>query len=168
MRLLLDTHTLLWWLNDDEKLGSRARGLIGDPANDVLVSAVSLWEITVKLRIGKLDADIEEILGILPGQGFQRLDISDAHLVALAGLPVHHRDPFDHLLLAQALAGMRISFPKIRTCPSTVFHSSPARTLRPDQFHGNTIGRFSKTFMMKIATAFAGARTSSRHVSRLD
>lgn len=64
MRLLLDTHTLLWWLNDDEKLGGRARGLIGDPANDVLVSAVSLWEITVKLRIGKLDADIEEILGI--------------------------------------------------------------------------------------------------------
>jgi PIN domain nuclease of toxin-antitoxin system len=58
----------------------------------------------VKLRIGKLDADIEEILGILPGQGFQRLDISDAHLVALAGLPVHHRDPFDHLLMAQALA----------------------------------------------------------------
>ncbi|MCA0340501.1 MAG: type II toxin-antitoxin system VapC family toxin [Proteobacteria bacterium] len=104
MRLLLDTHTLLWWLNDDEKLGSRARGLIGDPANDVLVSAVSLWEITVKLRIGKLDADIEEILAILPDQGFQRLDISDAHLIALAGLPVHHRDPFDHLLMAQALA----------------------------------------------------------------
>lgn len=104
MRPLLDTHTLLWWLNDDEKLGGRARDLIGDPTNDVLVSAVSLWEITVKLRIGKLDADIEEILGILPGQGFQRLDISDAHLVALAGLPVHHRDPFDHLLMAQALA----------------------------------------------------------------
>jgi len=104
VRLLLDTHALLWWLNDDEKLGSRARGLIGDPANDVLVSAVSLWEITVKLRIGKLDADIEEILAILPDQGFQRLDISDAHLIALAGLPVHHRDPFDHLLMAQALA----------------------------------------------------------------
>ncbi|CAK7260938.1 MULTISPECIES: type II toxin-antitoxin system VapC family toxin [unclassified Shinella] len=104
MRLLLDTHALLWWLNDDEKLGARARGLIGDPANDVLVSAVSLWEITVKLRIGKLDADIEEILGILPDQGFQRLDIADAHLIALSGLPVHHRDPFDHLLMAQALA----------------------------------------------------------------
>jgi PIN domain nuclease of toxin-antitoxin system len=104
VRLLLDTHALLWWLNDDEKLGSRARGLIGDPANDVLVSAVSLWEITVKLRIGKLDADIEEILGILPDQGFQRLDITDAHLIALAALPVHHRDPFDHLLMAQALA----------------------------------------------------------------
>lgn len=104
MRLLLDTHALLWWLNDDEKLGSHARRLIGDPENDVLVSVVSLWEITVKLRIGKLDADIEEILAILPNQGFDRLDITDAHLVALAALPLHHRDPFDHLLMAQAVA----------------------------------------------------------------
>lgn len=104
MRLLLDTHALLWWLNDDGKLGNHARGLIGDPENDVLVSAVSLWEITVKLRIGKLDADLDEILAILPAQGFDRLDITDAHLVALAALPLHHRDPFDHLLMAQAVA----------------------------------------------------------------
>lgn len=104
MRLLLDTHALLWWLNDDVKLGNHARGLIGDPENDVLVSAVSLWEITVKLRIGKLDADLDEILAILPDQGFDRLDITDAHLVALAALPLHHRDPFDHLLMAQAVA----------------------------------------------------------------
>ncbi|RFB83034.1 twitching motility protein PilT [Rhizobium leguminosarum bv. trifolii] len=104
MRLLLDTHALLWWLNDDEKLGNHARRLIGDPENDVLVSAVSLWEITVKLRIGKLDVDIEEIVAILPDQGFDRLDISHAHLIALAALPLHHRDPFDHLLMAQAVA----------------------------------------------------------------
>ena len=104
MRLLLDTHALLWWLNDDERLGSHARRLIGDPENDVLVSAVSLWEITVKLRIGKLDADIEEIVAILPDQGFDRLDITDAHLIALATLPLHHRDPFDHLRMAQAVA----------------------------------------------------------------
>jgi len=104
VRLLLDTHALLWWLNDDEKLGNHARGLIGDPENDVLVSAVSLWEITVKLRIGKLDADIGEILAVLPDQGFDRLDITDAHLVALTALPLHHRDPFDHLLMAQAVA----------------------------------------------------------------
>ncbi len=58
----------------------------------------------MKLRIGKLDADIEEIIGVLPDQGFQRLDIADAHLIALAVLPVHHRDPFDHLLMAQAIA----------------------------------------------------------------
>ncbi|AFL51511.1 hypothetical protein USDA257_c29400 [Sinorhizobium fredii USDA 257] len=58
----------------------------------------------MKLRIGKLDADIEEILAILPGQGFDRLDITDAHLIALTALPLHHRDPFDHLLMAQAMA----------------------------------------------------------------
>jgi len=104
VRLLLDTHALLWWLNDDKKLGNHARGLIGDPENDVLVSAVSLWEITVKLWIGKLDADIDEILAILPDQGFDRLEITDAHLVALAALPLHHRDPFDHLLMAKAVA----------------------------------------------------------------
>lgn len=62
MRLLLDTHALLWWLNDDRKLGNRARGLIGDPENDILVSVVSLWEIAVKLRIGKLDADLTRFL----------------------------------------------------------------------------------------------------------
>lgn len=104
MRLLLDTHALLWWLNDDDKLGDHVRSLILDPENDVLVSTVSLWEITVKLRIGKLDADIDEILEILPAQGFGRLQITDAHLLTLRGLPVHHRDPFDHLLMAQAIA----------------------------------------------------------------
>ena len=102
--MLLDTHALLWWLNDDEKLGDHVRRLIGDPANEVLVSAVSLWEIIVKLRVGKLDADIGEILGVLPGQGFERIEIADSHLIALAALPVHHRDPFDHLLMAQAVA----------------------------------------------------------------
>lgn len=104
MRLLLDTHALLWWLNDDQKLGSHVRRLIVDHENDVLVSAVSLWEITVKLRIGKLDADIDEIFDILPVQGFSRLEITDTHLTTLRNLPLHHRDPFDHLLIAQALA----------------------------------------------------------------
>lgn len=103
MRLLLDTHALLWWLNDDGKLGKHARQLIGDPENDVLVSIVSLWEIAVKLRVGKLEANLEEIFAILPEQGFQLLDITYAHLISLAKLPVHHRDPFDHLLMAQAM-----------------------------------------------------------------
>lgn len=123
MRLLLDTHALLWWLNDDAKLGNHARGLIGDSENDVLVSVVSLWEITVKLRIGKLDADLEEILAILPAQGFDRLDISDAHLIALAALPLHHRDPFDHLLMAQAVVEAHISFRRIGLWRFTVFLS---------------------------------------------
>lgn len=104
MRLLLDTHALLWWLSDDLKLGGHARDLISDPANDILVSAVSLWEILVKVRAGKLVADIQEILNEMKAQGFELLGISPAHLLALATLPMHHKDPFDHLLIAQAIA----------------------------------------------------------------
>ena len=104
MRLLLDTHALLWWLADDDRLGPRARDLIEDPGNDVLVSVVSLWEIVVKQRVGKLEADIEEIVEAVGREGFACLDISTAHLLTLAELPMHHRDPFDHLLIAQALA----------------------------------------------------------------
>jgi len=104
VKLLLDTHTLLWWLSDDPKLGAQARDLIADPANDILVSAASLWEIMVKLRAGKLVADIQEILGEMQAQGFELLEIAPAHLLVLAILPMHHRDPFDHLLIAQAIA----------------------------------------------------------------
>ncbi len=104
MRLLLDTHALLWWLGDDSKLGMRARGLILDAENEILVSVVSLWEIAVKSRIGKLNVTVEDVLAVLPDQGFERIEITDAHLVALQRLPTHHRDPFDHLLIAQAIA----------------------------------------------------------------
>lgn len=104
MKLLLDTHALLWWLADDDRLGPQARARIADPANDILVSVVSLWEIVVKIRIGKLAADMAQIVDAIPRQGFAMLDISMAHLLALADLPMHHRDPFDHLLIAQAIA----------------------------------------------------------------
>ncbi|MCK8783622.1 type II toxin-antitoxin system VapC family toxin [Roseomonas sp. NAR14] len=105
MKLLLDTHALLWWLSDDGRLGSRARELIADPGNDVLVSVVSLWEIVVKHRIGKLEADIGEIVTAVGREGFTWLGIEAAHLAAFAGLPLYpdHRDPFDHLLIAQAM-----------------------------------------------------------------
>jgi PIN domain nuclease of toxin-antitoxin system len=103
VKFLLDTHALLWWLADDDQLGSRAREVVADPANDILISMVSLWEIVVKVRIGKLQADIEEIIDAVQREGFIVLDIGMAHLVALAGLPTHHRDPFDYLLIAQAI-----------------------------------------------------------------
>jgi PIN domain nuclease of toxin-antitoxin system len=103
MRLLLDTHALLWWLSDDGRLGPQARALIEDPANDVLVSVVSLWEIAVKVRIGKLQANLREIVESVGREGFSPLDISMSHLLTLVGLPKHHRDPFDHLLIAQAI-----------------------------------------------------------------
>lgn len=104
MRLLLDTHSLLWWLADDDALGVAARALLEDPANDIFVSSVSLWEIVVKVRVGKLTADIGEIVKATEAQGFNLLNIEADHLIGLAALPVHHRDPFDHLLMAQAIA----------------------------------------------------------------
>ncbi len=103
MKLLLDTHALLWWLADDRRLGRKARALIAEPAYDVFASVVSLWEIVVKRRIGKLEADIGQIERALGRDGFVRLPISAGHLAALALLPDHHRDPFDHLLIAQAI-----------------------------------------------------------------
>nr|WP_294551744.1 type II toxin-antitoxin system VapC family toxin [uncultured Rhodopila sp.] len=104
MKLLLDTHALIWWLSDDDRIGPQARALIADPGNDVLVSVVSLWEIVVKVRVGKLDSDIREVIGACDKGGFTSLDVRPHHLKLLATLPTHHRDPFDHLLIAQAIA----------------------------------------------------------------
>jgi PIN domain nuclease of toxin-antitoxin system len=104
VKCLLDTHALLWWLADDERLGPQSRALIANPANTILVSVVSLWELTVKRRIGKLSADIEEIASAADQQGFVPLSIQRPHLKTLAGLPMHDRDPFDHLLIAQAIS----------------------------------------------------------------
>ena len=103
MKLLLDTHALLWWLSDDAKLGAKARALIEDPANEIVVSVVSLWEIVVKKRIGKLDADIEQIADAVQADGFFVISVGTDHLRVLEGLPILHRDPFDHLLIAQAI-----------------------------------------------------------------
>jgi PIN domain nuclease of toxin-antitoxin system len=103
VRLLLDTHALLWWLSGDPRLGPAATALVADPLNEVLASAASLWEIAVKTRIGKLEADVAEIAAAMRDQGFRLLDIAIPHLAALQTLPAHHRDPFDHLLIATAL-----------------------------------------------------------------
>ena len=104
MKLLLDTRALLWWLADDARLGANARTLIADPGNKVLVSIASPWEIVVKVRAGKLKADIGTTLALIERNRFALLPVSPEHLLALAVLPFHHRDPFDHLLMAQAVA----------------------------------------------------------------
>ncbi|MFT8347299.1 type II toxin-antitoxin system VapC family toxin, partial [Gluconobacter oxydans] len=98
MKVLLDTHALLWWLSDSDRLGETAREIIADPVHDILVSIVSLWEIAIKIRIGKLDADMNDILAAIPEEGFSLLQIQPEHLQILMSLPLHHRDPFDHLL----------------------------------------------------------------------
>jgi PIN domain nuclease of toxin-antitoxin system len=106
MRLLLDTHALLWLLSEDVRLGADAASLVTDPGNDVLVSIASLWEITIKSRIGKLRADVESVIGAMGPTGLTLLDLKPVHLVAQQRLPVFsdHRDPFDHLLIAQSLS----------------------------------------------------------------
>lgn len=103
MRLLLDTHILLWWLKDDPLLPHRARVLIADRRNQVYVSPMSVWEIAIKSQLSKLKADVDEVRTAALHSGFQPLLFSLEHAAAVARLPQHHRDPFDRALLAQAL-----------------------------------------------------------------
>jgi PIN domain nuclease of toxin-antitoxin system len=105
MRALLDTHTLLWCFNDSPSLSAKARRLIEDGSNEILVSAVSAWEIATKVRLGKLPTG-EELIGdldrYLDQLGFDALAISMQHAARAGRLPGEHRDPFDRMLIAQA------------------------------------------------------------------
>ena len=107
MRILLDTHALLWWLDGDARLSKRARAAIGDARTTCLVSAASAWEITTKARLGKLPGALEvaaDIGGCLRGQQFTPLDITIDHAQRAGSLPGAHRDPFDRMLIAQSQA----------------------------------------------------------------
>ncbi|HEY7619491.1 MAG TPA: type II toxin-antitoxin system VapC family toxin [Solirubrobacteraceae bacterium] len=101
-RLLVDTHALLWWLTDDAALSTAAREAIADPANEPIVSAASVWEIAIKRSLGKLQAP-EDLPALISEEGFQWLAIGVDHAWRVHGLPMHHGDPFDRLLVAQAL-----------------------------------------------------------------
>jgi PIN domain nuclease of toxin-antitoxin system len=105
VRLLLDTHAFLWWLDGDRRLPLRARRRIHDEANVILVSAASAWEITTKARLGKLPgatAVAADVAGAMASQGFTALEISVLHAQRAGNLPGEHRDPFDRMLVAQA------------------------------------------------------------------
>ncbi len=105
MRLLLDTHALLWWLDGDRRLSRKARTAITAESNSVIVSAASAWEITTKARLGKLPGAIDvaaDVAGCVAGQGFSTLDITILHAQRAGRLPGDHRDPFDRMLIAQA------------------------------------------------------------------
>jgi PIN domain nuclease of toxin-antitoxin system len=101
-RLLVDTRALLWWLDDAPDLSEPARAAISDPANAPLVSTASLWEIAIKRALGKLTAP-PELPGEIVDAGFGWLPVDVEHAWAAGGLPPHHRDPFDRLIVAQAL-----------------------------------------------------------------
>ncbi len=102
MRLLLDTHILLWWLADDPALSAPARALIADPANAVFVSPMTLWEIAIKTRLGKMAGDVDGVRREAAEGGFVSLPFTAEHASEVARLPDHHSDPFDRALIAQA------------------------------------------------------------------
>lgn len=102
MRILLDTNALLWLLDDDARMSANARAMI-EGASEILISEVSLWEISIKINIGKL-APVPELRKVVKALGFRRLNLKDDHLTKYEVLPLIHRDPFDRMLVAQALA----------------------------------------------------------------
>ena len=104
---MLDTHAFLWWLDGDRRLPTRVRALIGEPANEVLVSAASVWEITIKARLGKLPRATEvavDVPACIESQGFVPLSITVQHAQRAGALVGLHRDPFDRMLIVQAQA----------------------------------------------------------------
>jgi PIN domain nuclease of toxin-antitoxin system len=103
MNLLLDTHILLWWLDDNPKLSEKTRGAIADGKRLVFVSAVSIWEIRFKEALDKLKVPLN-FQTVLDDQPFENLDITANHAHAIKNLPDHHRDPFDRMLVVQAQA----------------------------------------------------------------
>lgn len=102
MKLLLDTHAALWFLSDDERMGENAKQHLTDDDNRILLSAAVVWEIAIKRALGKLVVP-EEYQTLLLGAGVQALPITIDHAAAVERLPPHHRDPFDRMLVAQAL-----------------------------------------------------------------
>jgi len=103
VRLLLDTHPALWWLDGGERVGAEAGRALVDPANEVLLSAAVVWEVAIKRSLGKLRAPAG-FASVLHGAGALPLPVTIAHAEAVERLPWHHRDPFDRLLVAQAQA----------------------------------------------------------------
>ena len=103
MRLLIDTHALLWALGAPARLPIRVRDALRTPSNTVYVSAASVWEIAIKAALGKVNADIDEVADAAADVGFEGLSITIAHAQRVRRLPDHHRDPFDRMLIAQAV-----------------------------------------------------------------
>ncbi len=106
MRILLDTHAFLWFITNDAKLSADARAAIAEPTTDVLISPASYWEIAIKVSCGKYPLTVPFETFITRGiydNGFAILPIEPKHAAALTSLPFHHRDPFDRLMISQAL-----------------------------------------------------------------
>lgn len=106
MILLVDTHVFLWWFSSQPRLSAAASDALADTANIVYVSAAVAWELAIKTKAGKLDAQVllSDFVAVLYQRGFRRLAISTGHAIRAGQLPFHHKDPFDRMLVAQAQA----------------------------------------------------------------
>lgn len=105
MRLLLDTHVFMWWEGDPGRLSKAAYAQIVDPSNEILLSVASLWEMMIKQQAGKLtwQTSLEAKIVAHAAAGLKLLPVQDRHIYALSGLPLHHKDPFDRVLIAAAI-----------------------------------------------------------------
>ncbi|HTZ67360.1 MAG TPA: type II toxin-antitoxin system VapC family toxin [Roseiarcus sp.] len=126
MRLLPDTHILLWTIAESRRLSAAARALIGEPDNELTFSAVSLWEVAIKTGRGRADFRIDA--GVLRrslfDNGYAELAVTGAHVAALAGLPPIHKDPFDRMLVAQAIVE---GFTLLTSDPTVAKYPGPIR-----------------------------------------
>jgi PIN domain nuclease of toxin-antitoxin system len=126
LKLLLDTHLLLWAAGQPEQLSATARSLLDDPGNELLFSAASIWEVAIKRGLGRADFVVDPRLlrrGLLDN-GYDELPITSEHAVAIDGLPAIHRDPFDRLLIAQSIVeGIAL----LTTDPLVAQYSGPIR-----------------------------------------
>jgi len=106
MKLLLDTHIVLWFWDNVEKLSKETFSAITEPANEKYISIVSAWELAVKINIGKLtfEGGIANFFNMVEENGFELLSVKEDHIKRLETLPLHHRDPFDRLLIATAIS----------------------------------------------------------------
>jgi PIN domain nuclease of toxin-antitoxin system len=126
MRLLLDTHVLLWTVAESRKLSAAARALIGEPDNELTFSSVSLWEVAIKAGRGRDDfrIDVSSLRRSLFDNGYAELPMTGAHAAALVGLPPIHRDPFDRMLAAQAIVeGLTL----VTSDPAVAKYPAPVR-----------------------------------------
>lgn len=103
MRLLLDTHIFLWWVKGDKKLSKTAKEKIQE-AEEVYISSASVWEIAIKTRLGKISGDVDVLIEEIQGSYFRELPVTSRHAAATLKIPDVHRDPFDRILIAQAIS----------------------------------------------------------------
>ncbi len=102
MNYLLDSHTFLWWVDDSRQLSDISREIIHDGSNRIFLSLASQWEIGIKVSIGRLEFPMDQLEDTVEQNGFELLAMTTKHIIESTSLPMHHRDPFDRMLIAQA------------------------------------------------------------------